>query len=150
MDGYQAARQIKSSTPDRKTIVIALTASVLDEERSSIFAAGCDDFLKKPFRDDTIFQTLKKHLGIEYIYSEETSVVEKKLGSLKASDLKVMLPEWLNRLHDAVKALDDDLILELIAEIPDQHSDLANHLTYLVEGFQIKRIRQLIEEVGTL
>ncbi len=34
--------------------------------------AGCDDFVRKPFKESMIFQTLSKHLGVKYIYEEMT------------------------------------------------------------------------------
>ena len=53
--------------------------------------------------------------------------------------------EWLEELYDAVKALDDDRILELIEKIPVEQSILGEKSTNLVNDFQFKTIRQLIE-----
>lgn len=50
MDGYEATRQIKSHLKGQATVIIALTASALEEERTIILSAGCDDFVRKPFR----------------------------------------------------------------------------------------------------
>ena len=54
MDGYEATKQIKSTTKGQATAVIALTASTLEEERVVVRSAGCDDFLRKPFRETDI------------------------------------------------------------------------------------------------
>ena len=67
MDGYDATKQIKSTPKGNRTKIIALTASVLEEEKAVILAAGCDDFVRKPFRDSNIFEAIKKNLGVEYI-----------------------------------------------------------------------------------
>ena len=47
MDGYDATKYIKSTTKGHATAVIALTASVLEEEKAIVLSAGCDDFLRK-------------------------------------------------------------------------------------------------------
>ncbi|WP_204101786.1 MULTISPECIES: response regulator, partial [Spirulina sp. CCY15215] len=70
MDGFTATQKIKATTQGQATAVIALTASVLEEERAVVLSAGCDDFLRKPFREDQIFQAMEKHLGVRYIYED--------------------------------------------------------------------------------
>lgn len=51
MDGYEAAKKIKATAKGKKTAIVAITASVLEEEKAVILAAGCDDFVSKPFRE---------------------------------------------------------------------------------------------------
>ncbi|MGB3509971.1 MAG: extracellular solute-binding protein [Microcoleaceae cyanobacterium] len=146
MDGYEATQQIKGTTKGNATAIIALTASVLEEEKSIILSAGCDDFVRKPFREAMIFETMKKHLGVEYIYEEETqSQTTTELPSLTVEDLEQMPTEWLEQLYYGAKALNDDMIIELIEQIPVEQSLLAKKLTNLVDDFQFKTIRQLLE-----
>ena len=61
MDGFAATRRIKATAVGQATAIIALTASVLEEERAVVLSAGCDDFLRKPFRDEQIFTALEQH-----------------------------------------------------------------------------------------
>ena len=101
--------------------------------------------MRKPFRESVIFETMKKHLGVEYIYAEEEEEAEtNKIEALKPEDLTIMPPEWLEKLYYASKVLNDDMALGLIAEIPETHSLLANHLTFLVDNFQFKQIKKIV------
>lgn len=68
MNGYEATRQIKAV--DQKTVIIAVTANVLEEEQSIIFAAGCDDLLYKPFKEQTLLLKLSEYLGVQYLYAD--------------------------------------------------------------------------------
>ena len=148
MDGYEATQKIKGTTKGNATAIIALTASVLEEQKAIILSAGCDDFVRKPFRAATIFETMKKHLGVEYIYEEEMpSQTSTESSSLTVEDLQKMPNEWLEKVYFAAKALDDDIILELIDEIPVEQSLLGEKLNSLVEDFQFQTIRQLIESI---
>ncbi len=55
LDGYAATREIRSREGTaRHTIVIALTASAMKEDRELAMLAGMDDFLSKPVRKDEL------------------------------------------------------------------------------------------------
>ncbi len=71
INGYEATQYIKNNDNGRRTVIIALTASAFEEERTQILAAGCDDFVRKPFRDTDIFEHMAKHLNIAYLYQEQ-------------------------------------------------------------------------------
>ena len=64
MDGIEATRTIRDLNLLPRPVIIAVTAHAYKEERAEMFAAGCDDFLGKPFKDDHLFATLAKHLPI--------------------------------------------------------------------------------------
>lgn len=157
MDGYQATQQIKALQQQRltkenipKTVIIALTASAFEEEQSSIFLAGCDDLVSKPFPESELFEKMAQYLGVRYIYADENqptflnSVIPKKLS---AEDLKVMPAEWIIKLHQAVLGANDDIILKLIEQIPDTEVTLADALTDLVNDFRLDLILELIEKI---
>jgi CheY-like chemotaxis protein len=48
LDGWEAARRIKSAAETRSIPVIALTALAMPGDQEKALAAGCDDFDTKP------------------------------------------------------------------------------------------------------
>ena len=70
MNGHEATKQIKATTQGQATVVVALTASVLEEERSIVLSEGCDDFVRKPFRQEEIVEVLTKYLGVRFLYEQ--------------------------------------------------------------------------------
>jgi CheY-like chemotaxis protein/anti-sigma regulatory factor (Ser/Thr protein kinase) len=68
MDGLEATRRIKQTEAGQSTPIAALTAHALAEEREVILAAGCDNFVRKPYRVEEIFEIMAAHLGIRYTY----------------------------------------------------------------------------------
>ena len=48
LDGFDAARQLRSCATTRHIPIIALSASVLPEDKHRAIDAGCDDFEVKP------------------------------------------------------------------------------------------------------
>ena len=67
MDGYEATKQIKSQLKGQATVIIAITASILEEERAVVLSVGCDDFVRKPLRESVIFEKIAEHLGVRYL-----------------------------------------------------------------------------------
>jgi len=146
MDGYEATKYIKSHVKGHATAIIALTASVLEEEKVVVLSAGCDDFMRKPFQEETIFHILNKYLGVRYIYEEigESQVVEFS-EKLTGKDLQIMPQEWLEKLLEATLEADDEKVLQIIEELPETEVKLTKSLTKLVYQYQFERIMDLIE-----
>ena len=59
MNGLEATRRIKGNEAGVDTKIVALTAHALEEERIEILEAGCDDFIRKPYRASEIFDALR-------------------------------------------------------------------------------------------
>ncbi|MEW5871732.1 MAG: ATP-binding protein [Chloroflexota bacterium] len=143
LDGYGAIKQIKSDPRGSQTVIVALTSSAFAEDRSTILAQGCNEFIRKPFRQREIFDVLHKCLGVCFVYEAELqqAVHKSEPGSLDTS----LLPEaWKTRLLHAVDIGDFQLIRELIGEIEIALPTLAQELTMALNNFNYARIRALI------
>ncbi|MGK7927637.1 MAG: ATP-binding protein [Spirulina sp.] len=149
MDGYEANKQIKSTLKGQAPAIIAITASILEEERAAIANSHFDDFTRKPFRASTIFEKLAKHLGVRYIYEEKQPATPKPavvtLSEEETRTALETLPEtWRNRLQEAANRLDDESILRLVEEIEPQHPELAQTLADLTKKLRFDAIFNLL------
>jgi len=61
MNGYQATKLIKEINPN--ILVIAQTAYAMLEDKIKGVSSGCDDYLAKPIKPETLITTLKKYLS---------------------------------------------------------------------------------------
>ncbi|RCJ35697.1 histidine kinase [Nostoc punctiforme NIES-2108] len=170
MDGYEATRVIKtreetsiqntkSQISNWKTIIIALTANAFEEQREAIIKAGCDDYINKPFREEELLEKLSEYLGVQYIYQEEsyqlTNLKQQRPKSmLTLTDLVTLLsqmsPEWVKQVYTAAAQCSDDLILELIEQIPSENAVLQNFIKNLAHDFQFEKIMELTSIAGVL
>ena len=62
MDGFQAAKQLRSGSDTCHIPIIALSASVLPEDRQRAIDAGCDDFETKPVDFPRLLMKLERLL----------------------------------------------------------------------------------------
>ena len=145
MDGYEATRQIRALATDSDPIIIALTASVFEEETAAILAAGCNDFVRKPVVEEVLFEKMAAYLGLQYIYQLQSEVVQQAC-QLSETDAEIIqkihrLPlDWVVQLHRAAQIADEELILQLIAQIATEHPALAQTLERLVHEFCLEQI----------
>ncbi len=152
MDGYEATKIIKSRLKDRETKIIALTASSFAEEKAILLTAGCDDFVRKPFLESDIWDTMARHLDITYIYKAEKEIYQEKEENnpskvkLKLSILKQIMPDgWFVDVFKAASQLNRDLLQDLIAQIPSEHDSIARILTEMVDNFDFERILKIVK-----
>ncbi|MGK7933199.1 MAG: PAS domain S-box protein [Microcystaceae cyanobacterium] len=124
MDGYETTQRIKKTAQGQATAIIALTASAFAEERQGVLSAGCDDFMRKPFREEILWQKMAKYLGVKYQY--ETSVekfpptLQSKSDNLPQlqQQLQQMSEQWQSKVRQAALECRDDQIMELLDELP--------------------------------
>lgn len=151
MDGYEATKKIKSTMRGQDTtIIIALTASVMEEDKAIVMAAGCDDFMRKPFREAEIFDMMITHLGVRFIYEEMTpSELEGPQPEEQTeSQLSfVNIPTaFIDDLLQAVERTNVTVVRQIIEEISNHNPILAAHLAKLNDDFEYKKIEALIQE----
>lgn len=70
LDGYEATKQIRAMEGELSSVIIALTAQASQSDRTLALAAGCNDYITKPFRETTLLLKMAEHLGLEYLYAE--------------------------------------------------------------------------------
>ena len=63
LDGWEATRILKAHPQLKHIPVIALTAHVMQGDRESSLAAGCDDYDTKPFQFPRLFTKIERLLA---------------------------------------------------------------------------------------
>jgi CheY-like chemotaxis protein len=149
LDGCGATQQIKATSEGRSTVVIALTASAFEEDRKMILSAGCDGFVRKPFRAEEIFDVLAKHLGVRFIYAAgpepaPAGPTESEQALLTPAALAGLPGEWRAELSRAAAQADADVVIDLIESLRPQRGPLADALTRLVHDFRFDVLMELM------
>jgi two-component system cell cycle response regulator DivK len=62
MDGYEATRRIKADPATRAIPIIAVTSYALSGDEAKARAAGCDDFVPKPYSPRELLAKIRKYL----------------------------------------------------------------------------------------
>ncbi|MEA5551574.1 PAS domain S-box protein [Anabaena cylindrica UHCC 0172] len=151
-DGYEVTKQIRAiEQPDHSTIIIALTAQASNDDSKEqnhhhlALEAGCNDYISKPFRAETLFSKMAEHLDICYTYDNPASPPLVFKQALTAEDLAVMPQAWVVELRQASVSCEQTTVEQLIKQIPPQHSSLALSLDQLTQNFAFEQIIKLAQ-----
>jgi CheY-like chemotaxis protein len=119
------------------------------EERERILAAGCDDFVRKPFREYEIFGVMSKHLGLRYVYEDnrEKAVPIEPEIEIGPEQLAALPVDLLSRLHDAAIELDRDRISALIEQIKTMDANTARTLETAVKKFALGSLVEQMKKI---
>jgi PAS domain S-box-containing protein len=131
------------------TVIIAVTASAFNEEREIVISAGCNDFIRKPFRESVLLEKIAQYLGVCYVYEDSAQPSSLQAGEkveiLTKEALLAMPPEWLSQLHLTALGADNEEILKLVEQIPKSQAALKSSLVDLVNNFRLDLIIDLTE-----
>ena len=155
MNGYEATKQIKVRAKGRNApTIIALTALSLAGEEQQALAAGCDGFLRKPFRETEVYDLLHEHLGVQFIYGSpdaqeppsESQVIQQEIP---IEELQSLPGEMLERLKRSAIIADIKDILSVIQDIRQYNESVAERLLNFAEDYEYTKILQLLQSSGS-
>jgi CheY-like chemotaxis protein len=147
MDGLEATRRIKAMEGGKETVIVALTASVFSEQRDEVLEAGCDSFVRKPFREQEIFDVMAERLGVKYLYEEEPEedVPVEADVELRPEQLAALPVDLRSELHKAVLRLDTARTMALIEQVKAQDASIAGVLNALARKLDYRGLLNLLE-----
>jgi CheY-like chemotaxis protein len=148
MDGLEAVRRIRATQAGAGAKIVALTAHALEEERRTIMAAGFDDLVRKPFREQEIFDALARHLCLKFIYEQaprQESTPETSGLAPRPEQLDALPAELLRDLRQAVIELDTARTQALIEQVSARDAALGRALNTLAAQLDYQRLMKLLE-----
>ncbi len=141
-------------------IIIAITASSLERDITVALDTGCNDFLRKPFREAEIFEMLHKHLDIQFVHEEDERPFdfvqdrlqgkgERRKGEeeLMANVLDGLPDELVSRLKEAVTNTSMGMVENIIAEIRELDATVAGGLAALADEFEYGKMLEMLQKV---
>ena len=146
MDGLEATRRIRElelieDDSSKHIPIIALTASVFEEDKVKVLAAGCDDFVRKPFREEEIFDKMAQYLGVRYIYQDIQKPEEKPVTpALTSAEIASLPAELVSQINTAAKGAMSKELLDLLEQIPPQYRYVVNTIAEMVRDYRFPEI----------
>ncbi|MES2694709.1 MAG: response regulator, partial [Verrucomicrobiota bacterium] len=143
IDGLELARRLRERPGGPALKLFAMSASVLSFNREKAFAAGCDDFLPKPFREEDLLARLGLALQLEWITDADAAPARSTSRSPFPS-LTTHLP--LATVEELLAIARRGEIAQLRRRFDELKGDpLVDSLDVFVKTYRMERIREALE-----
>jgi PAS domain S-box-containing protein len=149
LNGYDTTKIIRDSNSlvlNHKVPIIALTADAFSETKKRVLESGFDDFVTKPFDQDTLYLKIKRQL---YKAAEENHESNELDMSETNKDGLVDLSYFREVVGD-----DNDMLVELLTMFLDQNPKEINDLQLMHEAGSMDDVKKLAHKMksslGTL
>jgi signal transduction histidine kinase/ActR/RegA family two-component response regulator len=119
MNGLEATRHIRALPGGTDTRILGLTASAFEERGEEFRQAGCDNYLRKPYRIGEVLDAMTQTLGIQYRYADgDPTAGKSNCDDVVIADLlDGIAPQLLSRLREAVAVCHYSEAVRIAAEI---------------------------------
>ena len=148
MDGLEATRRIRQQPGGGAPIIIALTASAMDDDRRALMQNGANDFVSKPCQEDELLQKMKVHLDLSYAYDDTEpcqNLAVKSRSDLKSGPIQELPPELLADLQLAVRNGQTDRLNQLIEQVGHRNTVISEALKDLADKYDYDALADLLE-----
>ena len=147
LDGMTTISTLKSLNP---LVKIIATSGLLDNRQIAL-DVDVQQFLLKPYTIRQLLQMLTNLLSPDQEQTDSTAPMTNQEptpipnAALSRDAIAIMPPEWLKQMYDAAYYCDDDLMLDLVAQIPSSQEAIAKAFKDLIMNFKIDMIMELTE-----
>ncbi len=134
MDGFQATERIRRTEAGKDLPVIALTASIAEEDRERCLSVGMNDTICKPVRTSILARSIERWVPI---HGKRSMRPVSSLPPPAALDL-----EMVRRLV-SLDGEDDDFIREVMGSYVEQLGDCVTKLGSAIDRGDVAEMRSL-------
>jgi CheY-like chemotaxis protein len=144
----ERSRTIPVSSFKFHPIMIAVSASVYEENRKKSLEAGCDDFLRKPVQFDRLLELLRTYLHLDWIYGTDAPTITPPLKT-DTDPPEIILPpspdiKNLLELARLGRARDIHLMLNSLEQQDTSFLPLVTKLRKFAKNYRFKQITEFI------
>jgi PAS domain S-box-containing protein len=147
LDGLSAAKAIRA-LPGPPPVIVAFTAAAFAADRERILDGGCDEIVHKPYREEDLFTTMERLLGIRFVWKVRAAPALEQDAEGGDDQLRATLAALPDAARDELRAAirtgDVAAILASAARLPDRIA--ADRLRALADAFAFERLEALVDD----
>lgn len=138
MDGYKSTAQIRRREGQKKhTVIVAMTANVMEGDREKVLKAGMDDYISKPINFEVMFEVIGKYTKHHEKILETTDLMKDNIAAfmmvsgLSKGDAQQIFAVYIETVPELLAAIEDSLIkndFEKIGKVAHQLKGASGNL----------------------
>jgi signal transduction histidine kinase/DNA-binding response OmpR family regulator len=147
MNGLEAIQRIRKNPKLQYVPIIAISASVTQEDRANVLAIGASAFISKPIDQDRLLQLIREYLRVnwEYEQSKEDDIAPPENTALLLTPPSEEM-DILYKLALGGYMLDINQRAAYLITLGEEYRPFADKVILLAKGYQSKAIVRLMEQ----
>lgn len=147
MDGLEATRAIRELPGGDQVKIVALTASVFKDQRQEVMNAGSDDFVRKPYRPEELYDCMARQLDLHYRYADDFVQNQgvSDLPEFSTDELAQLSTVLAKKIYHAALIGDVQSLNELLQNLPKSQSSLITNMRKLADAYRFDVIMTLLK-----
>ncbi len=141
MDGTKVTEIIKSMPEGKDVVIIVVSASVFEEQKKHILELGASAYINKPVREDVLFTEIQQHLGVTYLYQQQTEA--HCTHKLTKHDIAQLPIGFRQKFYQAIQVGDVAQLAKLATEASHYEPDIGSALQAMVDNFDLNSLQVL-------
>ncbi len=144
MGGMNAIRALRRA---RSTAVIIVTTAAADDSTGARVAeAGAAGFLRKPYRESEMLETIARTLGVKFVSTPSARLTPSGVPVVRVETLMRQIPaDLVVELQEAARRARAARLLELVDRVEPYSSDAASLIRDLANGFRYRALLDALE-----
>lgn len=115
MDGYEATINIRNTeNPNKKTPIVALTASAMVDQKNRAMAVGMNDFISKPFTPNHLLGIIQEYVSTKKAPANDKEVIASTGGKIELN--RACLTELYGEDKDYAADMFQTFLLEVVPD----------------------------------
>ncbi len=147
IDGLEATQRLKSSEASRQIPIIAVTANAFADDRDAALRAGANGYIRKPFKENELFDAIAQVARIEYEYESVPGAASPAQSAdqppFSPEDAVILPPALATQIRQATLTANLNQLLILIAQVEEVSPAFARYLQYLANTFRYDDLLKL-------
>ena len=144
MDGWEVLRRVLAQPEWEAIKVVAVSASVLADQRQEALEAGFDEFIGKPLRLEQVCDCLSRLLGVEFIQAEMKEDEVETPMDWSETKLPTELVESLCEAVEFRQVTKMEAYFQELQQLGDEAGRLAAHLRQLRKRHDMDSILEIL------
>jgi CheY-like chemotaxis protein len=150
LDGFEAARRLRCLPGDEKLVIVAVSASAFEHNRTDSLEVGCDDYLSKPVQLEALLECFQRHLALVWT-RRPLGVNPSSPRDQESINASIHWPtrEVLDELKRLAAIGDIRGLMSAAEKLERTDTSLksfASHLHRLARSFQVNNIRRFLKQ----
>jgi CheY-like chemotaxis protein len=139
--GFEATLEMRQRPELKGVCIIAASASVLEADQEKSRVAGCDAFLSKPIKTESLLAILATNLKLAWVYAWPEGEAEVSAPLVPPPQAELVI---LHQLAQSGRILDVQTHANRLAELNEVYRPFSGRLQELVRGFELEQIKAFV------